>query len=916
MRPRLFMKRALPVYLILLLTFGLLIAGGTSLAQRDVPISPTPQSSDGLRGVPVIDGSGDISSPQAFTGCANVTEIPKLECQALVKLYNDTDGSNWFFSTDWIDTDTPCTWYGITCAGGSVTDLELRANGLNGTIPPQIGNLPQLQNLNLSENQLTGKIPPQIGNLSSLKTLNLYFCRLTGIIPAEIGNLSQLETLDLTRNLLSGKIPSQIGSLTNLNSLSIQSNILVGPLPPELGNLTNLTRLSLGSIDSAGNFPLFLTQLTNLEHLALHSSELTGAIPADLEQLSNLKSLILGNNQLTGSIPAELGELEFLEGLDLSSNQLTGNIPSALGTLTNLTVLDLSNNQLDGAIPASVGGLAKLQRLYLYNNQLSGAIPPELGSLPDLEWLYLYNNQLTGVIPPQLGELDKLFNLYLSDNRLSGTLPPELGQLTALADLSLQGNQLSGDIPASFVDLSSLFFMRIDYNALTASDPGLITFLDGKIPGWQEKQTVPPDGIDVAVDPTSQDLIVNWTPIATPLPYLEKGYYQVGCDTSTSSGWLGDPLYYLYTANIHASQATFSALPAGDYYCAVRTITPAHADNENEVRSAWSAEDTGTVTEATEVQGDTFADPVEVNNLNSQFWSLNAADATADGSFPAPEKCESDIDPDTNPGIFFQLPVDLSGDISIISGGPRYFKDRATDSDLVNTVLAIYTGDTLETLVEVACDDDGGPVGGGSRINLSAFAPGSTYVAVVWLQNVGVNDAGTDGMILQVSQTQILSVNGDFSIVNPNNNKLPLDWKAKNLGTGKLLCDVIGKPSRSYSPPCAFQLVAGAKVPVLQQVIPSSDFPEPILKGTFQVAAIVKRMGTTGKTQVGFQLNFTDGKKVTKMRQRPAGNSAYELVVSPLFRVKKEVKSVRVYVRLLGKTGKGRVDDVKLYYIP
>ena len=57
-------------------------------------------------------------------------------------------------------------------------DLEVE-----GTIPPELGNLANLQYMYLHANQLTGTIPPGLGDLSSLQRLWLYSNQLTGTIP-------------------------------------------------------------------------------------------------------------------------------------------------------------------------------------------------------------------------------------------------------------------------------------------------------------------------------------------------------------------------------------------------------------------------------------------------------------------------------------------------------------------------------------------------------------------------------------------------------------------------------------------------------------------------------------------------------------------------------------------------------------
>ena len=43
-------------------------------------------------------------------------DIPQSECEALVELYNDTDGDNWADNTNWLQTEQVCgSWYGVWC---------------------------------------------------------------------------------------------------------------------------------------------------------------------------------------------------------------------------------------------------------------------------------------------------------------------------------------------------------------------------------------------------------------------------------------------------------------------------------------------------------------------------------------------------------------------------------------------------------------------------------------------------------------------------------------------------------------------------------------------------------------------------------------------------------------------------------
>lgn len=222
---------------------------------------------------------------------------------ALIALYNSTNGPAWFQKAGWDPAgspgDSPCGWYGVTCEGGRVTGLNLLQSGLDGSIPPAIGNLDQLKTLILGWTVLTDARlaynPPYLP------------------IPTEIGNLSNLEHLDLSGD--NGINYDIYGGLP-----------LPGPLPESLGNLTKLTYLNLSCM---------------LRDMKFHG-ELNGPIPGSLGNLVNLKYLNLSSQQFSGTIPSELGNLTKLAVLNLGgANQFTGGIPASFNNLTSLESLGL-----------------------------------------------------------------------------------------------------------------------------------------------------------------------------------------------------------------------------------------------------------------------------------------------------------------------------------------------------------------------------------------------------------------------------------------------------------------------------------------------------------------------------------------------------------------------------------------------
>jgi len=164
-------------------------------------------------------------SAWAATDCNAVTEIPAAECQELLSLYNSTNGANWINKTGWNQTNTPCSWDGVTCSVGHVIYIKLSNNGLNGTIPDF--KLPKLELLSLFNtpplsgisNQLSGSIP-NFSNSPNLDSIYINGNQLTGSIPKF--NLLLLSRLNLKDNLLSGIIPNL--NFATFSTLSLSNN--------------------------------------------------------------------------------------------------------------------------------------------------------------------------------------------------------------------------------------------------------------------------------------------------------------------------------------------------------------------------------------------------------------------------------------------------------------------------------------------------------------------------------------------------------------------------------------------------------------------------------------------------------------------------------------------------------------------
>ena len=471
------------------------------LYNTQICLPPTSRFQSWFEGIQLRSGGPYCPSPQR---------------DALIALYERTDGLNWTNNSNWESFEPMDQWYGVSVDGeGQITGLSLENNNLNGTVPERLSVLSHLNTINLSSNAgLMGTLPVSLSRLD-LEQLTLdgtQVCAppdagfqqwLESIAQRAVTNCSDMRSdfYALTtfyhstngqhwtnnENWLSERpLHSWYGVRTNsseeVTGLDLTENNLVGSIPAEIGQLENLLQLNLGINQLTGTVPPEITGIDNLTQLHLHSNQLSGNIPPDIGHLQALRQLRLDENQFSGNIPTSIGELPELRDLRLRGNQLTGTIPSEIGQLHNLTFLDLSYNRLRGDIPTEFWQLRNLRTLIVlgdsYNqdsgNQLTGVIPPEIAQLENLESLEIEFNRLTGNIPPEIGDLQELQYLKLRGNQLIGTIPSEIGQLGKLLHLDLSDNRFSGDIPTEFGQLMALWYLDLSRNDLAGSIPSEI----------------------------------------------------------------------------------------------------------------------------------------------------------------------------------------------------------------------------------------------------------------------------------------------------------------------------------------------------------------------------------------------------------------------------------------------------------
>ncbi|KAJ7968725.1 Receptor-like protein kinase [Quillaja saponaria] len=426
-------------------------------------------------------------------------------------------------SNNWSISSSVCTWIGVTCGirHRRVTALNLTNMDLSGTIPPQLGNLTflvdldltgnnfyghlpkelamlrRLKMINLSQNMFNGEIPSWVGGLHDLQHLILHQNNFSGFLPLFLSNLSKLETLDLSKNTIEGNIQPEIGRLSNLKILRMAGNQLSGVIPSTIFNISGLQLFSLafnnlfGSIPKeigglqelriiylqdnrlSGSLPLTIFNNSVLQYLQLHINNFTGNLPPDMcLGLPKLESLFLYTNKFSGQLPVDWHQCKELKQLILSENEFSGHIPEDIGNLNMLQELNLQTNKLEGPIPGPFFNISSLRVLSLLDNNFQGNLPWDMcHQLPLLEQIDLAINNFVGSIPRSIGNCTALTLISFGENSFTGSIPPEIADLSNLEDLSFGNNCLTGSIPPNLFNISTLKHLYLSFNSLSGILP-------------------------------------------------------------------------------------------------------------------------------------------------------------------------------------------------------------------------------------------------------------------------------------------------------------------------------------------------------------------------------------------------------------------------------------------------------------
>ncbi|CAL5365016.1 unnamed protein product [Camellia sinensis] len=388
-------------------------------------------------------------------------------------------------SIGWSDPD-PCNWNHVVCSDDKrVTRIQIGHQNLQGTLPPNLSNLTQLERLELQWNNISGPLP-SLNGLSSLQVLMISNNQFSSIPIDFFTGMSSLQSVEIDNNPFSSwEIPESLQNASSLQNFSANSANISGKIPDFFGpdQFPGLINLHLAFNSLEGGLPASFSG-SQIESLWVNGQTSNGKLSGGIDVIQNmtfLKEVWLHSNSFSGPLP-DFSKLKGLESLSLRDNSFTGPVLVSLGNLGSLKIVNLTNNLFQGPMP-KFNDLVAVDMIKDTNSfclPQPGECDPNVNTLlsivksmdypikfaenwkgndPCANWfgitcngenITIVNFQkigLMGTISPEFASLKSLQRLVLADNNLTGTIPDEITTLPSLAELDVANNKIYGKVP-------------------------------------------------------------------------------------------------------------------------------------------------------------------------------------------------------------------------------------------------------------------------------------------------------------------------------------------------------------------------------------------------------------------------------------------------------------------------------------
>lgn len=142
---------------------------------------------------------------------------------------------------------------------------------------------------------------------------------ISGSIPPEIGQLKELEIFSVGAENITGTIPAEINQLTKLKHIDINGYKKLSFNLNSISGLTNLTSLCLYNMKKTDGALSDIINLDKLKYIELRKDNIKGKIPSEIANIK-FDYLNLTLNQLEGTLPESFNNLDSNASINLSEN--------------------------------------------------------------------------------------------------------------------------------------------------------------------------------------------------------------------------------------------------------------------------------------------------------------------------------------------------------------------------------------------------------------------------------------------------------------------------------------------------------------------------------------------------------------------------------------------------------------------
>jgi len=171
-----------------------------------------------------IDGAGLLIP--APTDCQWDSEFAMLYVLVVIRESLSVQDSSWYPHQPLHFAAEACSWARVHCDNGKVTKLSFNNAALKGTLAAEMSGLVHLKQLDLfSNNGLDSTIPSELGLLSELESFKIHYTALRGTVPTELGEMKALREFLLHGTLLTGEMPATVCDL-HLDALVATCNLI------------------------------------------------------------------------------------------------------------------------------------------------------------------------------------------------------------------------------------------------------------------------------------------------------------------------------------------------------------------------------------------------------------------------------------------------------------------------------------------------------------------------------------------------------------------------------------------------------------------------------------------------------------------------------------------------------------------